>query len=150
MIKEYEYLHGVVFNRLCSVRNIKLLIRPYKVSGYSSYIVNESVGLYIKYSGGRLAPWKFTFLKSHQEEVFELYKSYGEVFIALVCNLDGIAILNFEEIKAVLPDSFDQTEQIRVFRKRNSMYTVSSSSQERSFKVSKRSCPEKIVAYFKS
>ncbi len=148
MIKEYEYLHGVVFNRLCSVSEVNLHIRPYKPGGYSSYIINNKAGLFIKYSGKRLTPWRFTFTKAHQDEIQEIQKRFGEVFIALVCHLDGVVVLSFEELKKILDEIHEESEWISVSRRRNKMYSVAASDGKLDFKVSKSSCPEKIVSFF--
>lgn len=147
MIKEYEYLHGVVFNRLCNVTTIPINIRPFKPEGYSSYIINDSAGLFIKYSSKRLSPWRFTFQKSHQVEISEMQKRYSEVFIALVCNLDGVVVLNHSELKLILDDDHKDSEWMSVSRTRNKMYTVAASDGKLGFKISKTSCPDKIVSF---
>lgn len=147
MIKEYEYLHGVVFARLCSMVGREISIRPYKERGYSSYIVNNSAGLYIKYSGKRLSPWRFTLTKAHQREIQELHTAFGEVFVALVCNLDGVVILNHNELKTILDEIHDETEWISVARTKNKMYTVCASDGELTYKVGLNSCPHKIANY---
>lgn len=149
MIKEYEYLHGVVFTRLCSNFEVDVFIKPYNKQGYSSFVLNNRAGLYIKYSGKRLAPWRFTFLKTHQDEILEMYKELGEVFIALVCKLDGVAVLNFSEFKAILNDTSKSHEWLSVTRKRNTMYSVAASDGKLDFKISKMSCPNKIIPYLK-
>ncbi len=148
MIKEYEYLHGVVFNRLCNISEVDLHIKPFKPGNYSSYIINNSAGLFIKYSGKRLSPWRFTFLKSHQDEIFELYAKYGEVFIALVCHLDGVVVLTYGELKQILDEMHEVSEWISVSRGRNKMYSVSASDGKLDFKVSKTSCPDKMITFF--
>jgi hypothetical protein len=149
MIKEYEYLHGVVFSRLCSVSEIAFSIAPFKKERYSAYTLNNKAGLYIKYSGKRLTPWKFTLAQSHQNEILEMYNKFGEVFIALVCYLDGVVLLNFKELKAILDDQHGDSEWISISRRRNEMYSVSASNRKLGFKISKASCPDKIVNYFK-
>jgi len=150
MIKDYEYLHGVVFSRLCSVQGECITIEPYPISGYnSSYIVNNHTGLYIKYSGKRLTPWRFTFLKSQQDEIQSLYNEFGEVFIALVCNLDGVAVLNYAELKEILDHQHGDFEWISVSKTKRKMYSVSGSDGKLDFKVSLTSCPDKIITYLK-
>ncbi|MBI2273572.1 MAG: hypothetical protein HYU70_07235 [Bacteroidetes bacterium] len=145
MIKEYEYLHGVVFTRLCSVSQREISIRPFKDVGYSSYVINNAAGLYIKYSGKRLSPWRFTVKKTHQDEIVELYNSFGEVFIALVCHLDGVVILSYSELKKILNKIHDENEWISVARKKNKMYTVCASNGDLKYKIGLQSCPDKIM-----
>lgn len=147
MIKEYEYLHGVVFTRLCSNFDKAVHIRPYSKNGYSAYVVNECAGLYIKYCGKRLTPWRFSLSENHQREILELHERFGEVFIALVCYLDGVVILNYKELKIILDEVHEGHEWISVARKKNEMYTLCASDGKLGFKVSKTSCPDKVFAY---
>jgi len=149
MIKEYEYLHGVVFNRLCNVFEMELSIKPLNKKGYSAYILNNKAGLYIKYSGKRLTPWRFTFLKSHHEEIEKMYTRFGEVFIALVCYLDGIVMLNYAELKTILDHAHKDSEWLNISRRKNKMYSVTGTDGTLDFKVSKTSCPDKVTAFFK-
>lgn len=149
MIKEYEYLHGVVFSRICSVPEVEVSIRPYDHRGYSSFILNQSTGLYIKYSGKRLTPWGFTLTKSHLDEIREMHKKFGEVFISLVCYLDGVVVLSYKELERLI-EPYENSCWISVSRRKNKMYSVSSSKGELDFKISKSSCPDKILSYLKS
>ncbi len=144
MIKEYEYLHGVVLTRLCCQSRHPISIRPFN-KGYSSFVLNNSAGLYIKYSGRRLTPWRFTMAKAHQEEILSLYQSFGEVFVALVCHLDGVAILSFSELKQILDEIHYENEWISISRMKNEMYTVSASNGSLKYKVGLNSCPDKIL-----
>src|ERR1700722_16325228 len=140
MIKEYEYLHGVVFCRLCRVPEVNISISPYNCNGNSSYVLNNKAGLYIKYSGKRLTPWTFTFTEAHQDEVLEMNRRFGEVFVAFVCNLDGVAVLNFKELKNILDDIHDEHEWVGISRTRNKMYSLKASDGKLDFKVSMTSC----------
>lgn len=149
MIKEYEYLHGVVFTRLCSIYGFNVSIKPFKNDGYSSYVINDKAGLYIKYCGKRLTPWRFSFAKSHQNEIEEMHMAYGEVFVALVCYLDGVVMLSYAELKKILDTLHDEHEWISVSRPKNKMYCVAASDGELDFKVGKTSCPDKVKEYFR-
>jgi hypothetical protein len=150
MIKDYEYLHGVVFSRLCNVQGLEISIRPYGSSGYSAYVLNVCAGLYIKYSTKRLTPWRFTMLKAHRDDMLEMKESFGEVFTALVCNLDGVVVLSFEELGIILGDIHETAGWISVSRRKRGMYSISGSSGRLESKVGLRSCPDKIVDYLAS
>lgn len=145
MIKEYEYLHGIIFSRLCSNTSITFTIKPYG-KGYSSYVINSSAGLYIKYSSRKRSPWRFTFLKSHINKISRMHRAFGEVFIVLVCYLDGVATIKFSDLKPIL-NSRTKHRQVSIHRKRNTMYRVTSPKGELSEKISKTSCPDKIIDY---
>lgn len=149
MIKEYEYLHGVVFNRLSNNYEIEISIKPFKRTGYSSYILNKHVGLYIKYSGKRLSPWRFSLTSAHYKEIQELNLTNKEVFIALVCNLDGIVVLNYKELCEIINWSKDSSDWISISRTKNKMYSVSASDGRLDYKIPLNSCPEKIIRYLK-
>ena len=149
MIKEYEYLHGVVFNRLCSAYSFEVSIKPLKEDGYSSYVLNKTAGLHIKYSSKRLTPWRFTFSKANQDEILIMKKRFGEVFVALVCNLDGVVVLDFDELKALLDIGHDENEWLSISRRKNKMYSVAAANGKLDFKIGMNSCPDKIVDYLK-
>lgn len=98
MIKEFEFYHGVVFSKLIHNPNCKITsIKLYNHRSNSSYILNNNVGIYIKYSTKRLTPWRFSFQKIHQGEILELQNAFPKVYILLVCGEDGIVTLSFEE-----------------------------------------------------
>lgn len=147
MIKEYEYLHGVVFSRLCNVYGTSVSIRPYTEQGYSSYVVNDVTGLYIKYSGKRLNPWRFSFTEGHQNEILRMHQEYGQVFIALVCNIDGVVVLSYKEFKEILDEEHSAHEWVSVSRTKRKMYSVAGSDGKLEYKISRSSCPDKIIDY---
>lgn len=147
MIKEYEYLHGVVFTRLCGNFGKEISVRPYREGGYSSFVLNGKVGLYIKYSGKRLPTWRFTVAKPHQIEIQDMYTEFGEVFTALVCHLDGVALINHAELKDILDDDHEGTEWISVKRQRGQMYSVCASNGKLKYKISLSSCPDKVLDF---
>lgn len=149
MTKEFEQYHGAVFSRLLHASSEPLYFKFYPTKSNSSYIINGMAGLYIKHSTKRASPWRFTFAKSHQDEIFEMYERFGEVFTAFVCHHDGIAVLKFEELKKILDENHDDVEWVSVARRRRTQYTVAGTDGKLNFKVSQKSCPEKILGYLK-
>ncbi len=78
MIKEFEFFHGLVFARIIHRGQRPVVIKPYLSESNSSYIVDDKIGIYIKYSSKRMTPWRFTFIKAHQAEIDRLNATAGE------------------------------------------------------------------------
>ena len=92
-INEYEFFNGVVLNKLVRKgKPVKIDIFP--SSSQNSFLINEKVGLYIKFSKKITTPWRFTFLKEHQEEFRVMTELCENAFLILVCNKDGIVCIN--------------------------------------------------------
>ena len=92
-INEYQFFNGVVLNNL--VRNeLNKLNKPIKLdvfpsSGNNAFTINDKkVGIYIKYSKKIISPWRFTFLKEHQDE-FKIMNKGSSLKFCLVAS--GIA-----------------------------------------------------------
>lgn len=146
MIKEFEFYHGVVFTKL--IHSIKeVLIIPFPTDGNSSYILNEKIGLYIKYSAKRMSPWRFSMQKDHQDELLAMKNQLKEVFLLLVCGKDGIVTLSFDEVKQILNDAHGNVEWISASRNPRKEYTIKGSDGKLSRKVGKTDFPSKIVTY---
>lgn len=145
MISDFKFFHGVALLELS--RNS---IKPLKVESLkdlyenSAYSIN-GIGVYIKHSEKRLTPWRFSFLKKHQDTIFELKSIFEEVVVLLVCGKDGIAGINFSELKLILDDNHEEVEWIKVHRTKNSLYGISGSNGKLDFKVSKDDFLKKIL-----
>ena len=116
MINEFELFHGVVFARMLHATQRQLSIRPYSASDNAAYVMDNSKGIYIKYSSKRLSPWRFSFQKRHQETILEMKRSLGEVFLLFVCNHDGVIVLTFAELKQILDEHHEAAEWISATR----------------------------------
>jgi hypothetical protein len=124
MIKEFEFFHGLVFARILHGTQRPLSIRPFQSVSNASYVVNDTIGVYIKYSSKRMTPWRFTFKREHQEEI-ELMKSrFAKVFLLLVCNDDGVVCLDYLELKQILDNQIAPIEWISATRHKRQMYAV--------------------------
>lgn len=144
MIKEFERYHGVVLSRLVhGTEGIK--IKNYSTKDNASYVINEKVGLYIKYSKKRTSPWRFSFLKIHQDELFRMKEELDNVFIVFLCHNDGMAVLSFTELKEILDEEHDDIEWVAIKRRRNEMYSVSGSDGKLKFKIGESDFPRKIL-----
>ncbi len=144
MIKDFEFFHGVVFARILHGTQRPLSVRPFQSASNASYVVNNTIGIYIKYSSKRMTPWRFTFKKEHQKEIGLMKSSLENVFLILVCNDDGMVCLNYSELKEILDDQHDPIEWVSETRHKREMYSVKGSNGELDFKISRNDFPKKI------
>jgi hypothetical protein len=146
MLKEFEFFHGVVLARILHGSKSLVRIKNYSSTSNSSYIVNDNIGLYIKYSTKRMSPWRFSFLKSHQDEIQEMKDILRQVFVVFVCNDDGIVCLNFEELKEVLDNRHELIEWISVSRGPKEKYEIKGSDGKLRLKIGNSDFPQKIFS----
>jgi hypothetical protein len=144
MISEFEFFHGAVLARMLHTTQQTIVVAPYSEFDNASYIINESTGVYIKYSTKRLSPWRFSFQKRHHEKILEMKRDLGEVFVVLVCNDDGAVVLTFEEFQEVVKSDSTTGQWISAARNRGQMYLIKGSDGQLSFKVGKDEFSEKI------
>jgi hypothetical protein len=144
MIKKYEFYHGAVFTTIIHGCPEDVTIKPYPTNSNASYILNASIGLYIKHSTKRLTPWRFSFHKVHQEEICEMKKRLKSVYLILVCGEDGIVALTFDELRIILDANHGEIEWISAARSRNKEYTINGSDGGLGRKIGKSDFPRKI------
>lgn len=144
MIGEFEFFHGAVFTRILHTTQQTMTVRPYSEFDNAAYVVNDSKGVYIKYSTKRLSPWRFSFQKRHHEMITEMNRNVGDVFVILVCNDDGAVVLSFDEFQQVARNGYGQGEWLSAARNRREMYLVKGPEGRLAFKVSKDDYAEKI------
>lgn len=146
MIREFEFFHGVIFSKILHSSQKQVSLKAFPTADNASYVLNNKVGIYIKYSTKRLSPWRFSFQKRHQDEILEMQNAIGETFLLLVCNDDGVACLSFEELRQVLNASHEEVEWISVTRTKGKMYSVKGSDGKLEFKLGKDDFSEKVLA----
>lgn len=144
MVKDFEFFHGVVFARILHGSERPVSVRPFQSPSNASYVVNDSIGIYIKYSAKRMTPWRFTFKKEHHDEVDLMKRRLKRVFLVLVCNDDGMVCLSYSEFKDILEGRRDSTEWVCATRHKREMYSVSGSSGRLDLKIGQNDFPEKI------
>jgi len=145
MLKEFDFFHGVVFTRIIHDCEITIGIKSYPTPSNSSYIINDNVGIFIKYSAKRMSPWRFSFQKRHQDEILEMKNKLGEVFTVLVCNDDGIVCLSFDELKMILDTQQDEVSWISATRGPREEYEVKGSDGKLKFKIANNDFPAKVL-----
>lgn len=144
MIKEFEFYHGAVLANLLHDSGQSMTIEPFPSVSNASYVINKNIGIFIKHSTKRMSPWRFSFLKEHQDEILNMKNRLGEVFLLLVCGEDGIVPLSFDELKLILNETHEPIEWISVARNKNTEYTVKGSDGSLGHKVSKKDFPRKL------
>lgn len=150
MIKEFEFFHGVVFARIFHSANTPVSIKIYPTPDNASYIINDKVGIYIKYSSKRMSPWLFSFQKEHQDEILAMKNKFGEVYTILVCNDDGIVCLNFNELKEILDEQHDVVEWVSVARGPREKYEIKGHDGKLRLKIGNSDFPIKIFKPIKT
>jgi hypothetical protein len=146
VIKEFEFFHGVVFARLLHGTRRLVSIKAFDPESNASYVVDGSIGIYIKYSSKRLTPWRFTFSPEHKQEVEQMRASMPNVFVVLVCNDDGVVCLSYDELKTILDDEHQNHQWISATRHKRQMYSIEGSSGRLEFKVGKDDFPNKLFS----
>lgn len=131
MLKPSDFFHGVLLTRLLDHEELYIRKHPY----FSAYIINNII-YYIKYSKNRISPWTFSFSETHINELIDLRKNYENVYIALICNEDGICCLNFQEFKTVIAvENINYPKWIKAIRQKREKYSVSGSDGRLTYKI---------------
>ncbi len=119
-------------------------IEEYSSKSNSSYIINESIGIFIKYSTKRMTPWVFTFSDEHVAEILYMKDNLARVFLILVCHNDGIVCLDFDEFNIVVDYVHKGGGRIRIQRNSREKYMVVGSGNELPKKIGDNEFPKKI------
>jgi hypothetical protein len=144
MIQEVERYHGIALARVVRGDENGHHIRNHE-SVRSAYVLDGSVGLYVKYSTSRLSPWSFSFSEGHRREMAGLALELGRVCLALVCGEDGVVALTGPEMAVVLGADAQGDGWVRVDRRRSQMYGVSGSAGRLRVKVADSSFSRKVL-----
>ena len=138
-----SFFHGAALIRVIrheSYRSVKVL-----EENDCSYLINDTVGIYIKYSQRKLPPWSFTFSEEHVREITEMGGSLEKVYVALVCNEDGICCLDWKEFATVIStESTTYPKWISASRMKGEKYSVSGRDGKLKHKIGNSDFPRKI------
>lgn len=85
----------------------------------------KTFGLFMKSSNKRRSPWAYSFHHNHQAEVLRLKQKYDQVFVLFLNGDDGVACLDYESLKEVLDENFEEQENVTISRKPRESYRVS-------------------------
>ena len=137
-----DFFHGAILLRIINYDTAKLSKDP---RGNSSYIINDRIGIYCKYSQMRISPWSFSFTAAHADEIKKFKRDIDKLFIVLLCHHNGICCLNFQEFHTVLSlegESFPKW--VKATRLKSEKYTVSGSDGKLKHKIGNSDFPHKI------
>ena len=144
MSHEFEFYHGVALCRIIH-NSTHTTIKLYSEKSNSSYIVNDQIGIFVKYSTKRMSPWQFTFEKKHCDELFGMMNNLRAVFLVLVCWDDGIVCLNSKECESLLDKALDKPQSLSVSRRPREKYRVDSGRNEKlKYKIADNQFPDRI------
>lgn len=137
-----DFFHGAVFSRI--IDNSSTCIRKHSENNLS-YIINNKVPIYIKYSQKRISPWTFSFTKTHIEDITKVKSGFEDIFIILVCNDNGICCLNYHEFCTVISvESNYFPKWIKAQRQKGEKYAVTGSDGELTYKIGNIDFPNKL------
>lgn len=125
MIGEFERYHGSVLRQLIvgASREIRIVAAD-DMGRVNSFLVNGKLGLYIKHSSKRLAPWQFTYQDTHLGELTRLQQLCDKVWLVHACGQDGVVAISMSEFYIINPLQKNTTSFVRIDRDRNTMYRV--------------------------
>ncbi|MDD5014560.1 MAG: hypothetical protein PHW73_05595 [Atribacterota bacterium] len=142
-MQNFEFYHGAAIIKIIRSGDFKQ-IETFGRSN-SSYLLDEKIGLYIKYCKNRMSPWIFTFDNEHVNEVKEIFCLLENVFVALVCKDNGICCLNWLEFNTVISvESSNYPKWIKASRKKNEKYSVSGTDGNLKRKIGNSDFPSKL------
>jgi len=145
-MKNFEFFHGAAIVKVVYSNYFKMIEKFGKNN--ASYLLDEKIGLYIKYSQKRMSPWVFTFDEEHVCEIKDLFSLLGNVFIAFVCNDDGIPCIDWQEFSAIISvENKNYPKWIRCDRKKNEKYYVYGSDGDLKHKIGNSEFPSKLNIY---
>ena len=143
-VKEQEFYHGAVLNRLFKTKK-SLNISVFPNNTNCAYVINKKVGIYIKFSGKKISPWRFSFYKHQQDDLQIMKNLLPHVFLILVCWHDGIIAINFKDLKKVLDHVHDDVEWLSASRLKREKYSIKGSDGKLKFKIAESDYPKKIL-----
>jgi hypothetical protein len=125
MIPEVDRYQGVVFRQILLATNAPVRIGVADLCGRVDTFSIEDAAFQIKHSSKRLSPWQFTYTAENLAELKSLNESFRPVWVFLVCGIDGVVGLSFEELTSMAELGECGAAWVRVKRSRHSMYRVS-------------------------
>ena len=143
MIKDVEFYHGVVLERLIEGQ-VRICITEFEESSKCSYVLDDKVGIYIKHSSNRMSPWTYNFTKIHQDVLAEMATRFNDLFVLLVCGRNGIVCLNFNELKTILNTDHRDNEWIKVSRGPREKYAVCGTDGKLKMKIAESHFPSVV------
>jgi hypothetical protein len=125
MIPEYKLYHGAVLADIVDSFAGEVTFRSQgEGKRLLNYVINDCVGLQIKYATQRLRPWHFSFSLSHISSLKDMAATLPACFVVLVCRTDGLIAVRAEDILASLCSVCAEQAWLRADRKKREMYRL--------------------------
>lgn len=142
-MQNFEFFHGAAIIKIIHSGYFKVVQNFGKSN--SAYLLDEKIGLFVKYSQKRMSPWVFTFDEEHVKEAKDVNNLFGNIFIVFVCNDDGICCLDWKEFCTIISiENNNYPKWGKVSRKKNEKYSVSGVDGELKHKIGNSDFPEKL------
>lgn len=101
-INDDHMYHGAALTQVAEHERFTSInaVRFAKKLSRSSFRINESIGIYLKYAAKLIGTdYNFTFTKDNKQELIKLQKLCDKVFVALVCVADRqICCISLDEL----------------------------------------------------
>ncbi len=107
-------------------------------------------GLFLKSSNKRRSPWQYSFTREHQIEVEDLKREMNQTFVLFLNGEDGVACIDYEQLKEILDDNFEDVEGVRVSRKIRESYRINGRDGSLSRTLPRNSFPDSILNWIKT
>lgn len=111
---------------------------------------SSSFGLFLKSSNKRRSPWQYSFTRDHQVEIEELRNTHKQTFVLFLNGEDGVACIDYTQLKEILDDDFEDVEGVRVSRKIRESYRLSGRDGKLSRTLPRNSFPDSIIEWIKT
>ena len=97
MTYEFERYYGTVFTSLFEeVSDVRIK----KISDNdSAYILNNSLGLYIKHATARISPWSYSFRTNDFAVIDQMGIDTKEIAFGLVCGFQGVCLISSDDLR---------------------------------------------------
>jgi hypothetical protein len=107
---EFERYYATVFTSLFEeVSDVRIK----KISDNdSAYILNDSLGLYIKHSTARISPWSYSFRTNDFAVIDQMGIDTREIAFGLVCGFQGVCLISSDDLRVA--GGFFQGDPLRV------------------------------------
>lgn len=125
MIPEYKLYHGAVLADIVDRADMPVSFQEMSEAGrLLNYVINDTVGVQLKYATQRLRPWHFTFPNAHIDALRQLRARYAKTFLTLVCRTDGIITVDADDILPSLIAAGEGAAWLRADRRKREMYRL--------------------------
>jgi hypothetical protein len=136
MIDDHERYQGVVLRQIVAASSASVSVRPFRTHGrINSFVLNGTIGVFVKHSTKRMPPWPFTFHADQISDLRELEKAALKSYVSLVCGFDGVVTLPVEDLHQIAGIDDARQAWVRIHRPPRSMYSVWGNRAELAHKV---------------